>query len=164
MGPKKKSEKSLQSNGGFMITQDFMGPKKSRKHHFQLEVSSCEHQLWFWFAESMNLLIFFPMRKIPHFLGNREILGFENWNGGIFLANLSPIMSHDQRMVHQWLTSFFRSSDQRMGLFSTAKIQVITWIQGPRSIKLKSVWVFPKQLMLSIESIESIHFSVPYLR
>ena len=47
---------------------------------------------------------------------------------------------------------------------STAKIQVI---QGPRSEKLKSVWVFPKQLMLSIESIESIesiHFSVPYLR
>lgn len=133
-----------------MITQDFMGPKKTQKNHFQLELSSCEHQLWFWFAESMIFLIFFPMRKIQHFLGNREILGFEkerrqkeNWRVffGKSKSHHVPWPEDGSSMVNQ----FFRSSDQRMGLLSTAKIQ--SKVQDQRSWSLcgyfrtSSCWV-----------------------
>ena len=161
----KKSRKNHYKWKMQMITQDFMGPKKTQKNHFQLELSSCEHQLWFWFAESMIFLIFFPMRKIQHFLGNREILGFEkerrqkeNWRVffGKSKSHHVPWPEDGSSMVNQ----FFSIQWPEDGIAFNSKDP----IQGPRSEKLKSVWVFPNQLMLSIESIESIHFSVLYLR
>ena len=150
MGPKKKSEKSLQmedadDNSGFHGTK-----KKHRKitssWSFRAVNISYDFDLlsrwFFWFFSqweksniSWGIEKFWDLKKNG---GKKKI-------GGFFLANPSPIMSHDQRMVHQWLTSFFRSSDQRMGLLSTAKIQ--SKVQDQRSWSLcgyfrtSSCWV-----------------------
>ena len=122
---------------------DFMGPKKHGKITSSLEVSSCEHQHFVGFVESMISDIF---PRNPTTWGIEKFWDLKKKTEFFFGKSKShhvPWPEDGSSMVNQ----FFRSSDQRMGLLNQQQRSKWSKVPDQRSWSLcgyfrsSSCWV-----------------------